>query len=142
MKAPFAQVLVVDDNAVIAFDMRQLLQTSVAETTLAGSGEQALTLVRERRFDLILLNIHLPGISGLEVCRRLKLDPQLKAIPVIFVSGECDQVFVNEALRLGAVDYLTKPYDTKAFAARVLAHLKPAPSAGDEVARHQSGKKS
>lgn len=130
MKRPLAQVLVVDDDAIIALDMRRLLQELAVESTLASSGEQAMTLVRERRFDLILLNLHLPGMSGLEVCRRLKGDPKLKAIPVIFVTGETDRAIKSEALRLGAVDFLAKPYAPAHFKSRVLAYLPPPPPKG------------
>lgn len=91
--------------------------------TVASSGEHALDLVRQRQFDLIILNINLPGISGLQVCQQLKRDPVLKAIPVLFASGETSRMFVDEAFRLGAVHYLTKPFALQEFTACVLAHL-------------------
>lgn len=120
---PVAQVLVVEDNANLAVLMRRALQPEGVELTVAGSGEQALELVRERRFDLFILNINLPGISGLEVCERLKQDPALRPIPVLFASGETRRELVDQAFRLGAVDYLPKPFDLEDFKTRVLAHL-------------------
>lgn len=123
MKAPFALVLAVEDNADLASLMRRILAPAGVELTHALSGEQALELVRQRRFDLITLNIRLPGMNGLEVCRRLKADPDLFAIPVIFASGETNQEFIDQAYQLGAVDYLTKPYGVEDFRERVLAQL-------------------
>lgn len=124
--SPFAHVLAVEDNANLAQLMRRALQAEGVELTIASSGEQAMELVRQHWFDLIILNINLPGINGLEVCRRLKQDPFLKAVPVIFASGEVNRVFVDEAFRLGAVDYLAKPFGLQDFTTRVLAQLRQA----------------
>ncbi len=123
MTVPFAHVLVVEHDSVVALDQQRLLQDLGAEATIAGSGEQAMILVRQRRFDLIILSINLPGIIGLEVCRRLKQDPDLMAIPVLFMSGETSPYFVDIAFRLGAVDYLTKPCEPEYFKQRVSAQL-------------------
>lgn len=123
MKAPFAHVLAVEDNADLASLMRRILAPAGVELTHALSGEQALELMRQRRFDLVTLNIRLPGINGLEVCHRLKQDPELCAIPVIFASGETNQEVIDHAYQLGAVDYLTKPYGIHEFRERVLAQL-------------------
>jgi|GEM_PF-1019271 len=122
-ESPIAQVLAVEDNANLAGLMQRALQAEGVELTIAGSGELAMQLVREHRFDLIILNINLPGISGLEVCRRLKLNPARQRIPVIFASGETSRQFVDQAFHLGAVDYLPKPFGLEDFKTRVLAHL-------------------
>jgi two-component system cell cycle response regulator len=129
---PFKQVLAVEDNTNLAILMQRALQREGVGLTIASSGEQALELVRQHWFDLVILNINLPGINGLEVCRRLKSDPVLKAIPVIFASGEINRVFVDEAVRLGAVDYLTKPFGLQEFTTRVLAQLR-LPADGPEA---------
>jgi len=123
MKAPFAHILCVEDNESLAHLMRRVLAPAGVEITHALSGEQALDLVRQRRYDLVTLNIRLPGISGFEVCHRLKHDPDLCAIPVLFCSGETNQEFIDQAYQLGAVDYLTKPYGIDDFRERVLAQL-------------------
>lgn len=133
MKAPAAQMLAVDDEAVIALDFRRLLQPLGAELTIVSSGEQAMRIVRQRRFDLVMLNVHLPGISGLDVCRRLKQDPGLMDIPIIFLTGETNPQYVDIAYRLGAADYLTKPYEPEDFKTRVLIHLFR-PGSGDNDA--------
>ena len=79
--------------------------------------------MRRWRFDLIVLNLHLRGINGLEVCRRLKLDPDLKDILVIVLSAESNPQFRDTALRLGAVEYRTKPFELEDFKQRVLTQL-------------------
>ena len=135
MKASAAQVLVVEPDAVIAIDLLRLLRHLGTETTTAGSGEQAMELMRRWWFDLIVLNLRLRDINGLEVCRRLKLDPDLKDIPVIFLSTESNPQYRDIALRLGAVEYVTKPFELEDFKQRVLAQLgrpsQPAERAND-----------
>ncbi len=123
MATPKARVLAVEDNASLALLMQRALQPEGVEVTVASSGEQGLGLARRQRFDLIILNINLPGITGLQVCQQLKLDPALKDIPVLFASGETSRLFVDEAFRLGAVDFLPKPFALQEFTACVLAHL-------------------
>lgn len=123
MKAPFAHILIVEDNDDLSRLMRRILAPAGVEVTIAVSGEQGLELARQRHYDLITLNLHLPGINGLDVCHRLKHDPDLCAIPVIFCSGETNQDVIDHAYHLGAVDYLTKPYGIDDFRERVLAQL-------------------
>lgn len=137
---PKPQVLAVEDNANLAILMQRALHREDVELTIADSGERAMELVRQLWFDLIVLNINLPGISGLEVCRRLKSDPALHSIPVIFASGETSRPFMEEAFRLGATDYLHKPFGLPEFTARVLTHLgPPAGNDADAVPRRRSG---
>lgn len=133
MKAPTPQVLAVKHDAVNALDVKEMLRDMGAETTIVSTGEQAMTTMQQQRFDLVLLSIHLPGISGIEVCRRIKQEPKLQAIPVIFLSGETGPHFVDLAFQAGAADFLRKPYEPADFKARVLVHL-PTPGGGDEVA--------
>ncbi len=130
MNAPIPQVLAVEDNELLATLMQRILQRMGIGLTVAGSGEQAMEIVRQRRFDLVVLNIRLPGMNGLEVCHRLKLDPDLKDIPVLFASGETSEEFVDAAFRLGAADYLPKPYGVDELRTRVLALLKRSAPAG------------
>lgn len=130
MNNPIPQVLAVEDNELLATLMQRILQRVGIELTVAGSGEQAMEIVRQRRFDLIVLNIRLPGMNGLEVCHRLKLDPALKEIPVLFASGETSPEYVDAAFRLGAADYLPKPYGIEEFRTRVLALLRRSVPAG------------
>lgn len=128
MKMSLHHVLAVEDNPELVGPMWRLLQHLEAELTIASSGERAMEIVRQKCFDLIILNIRLPGINGLEVCRRLKADPSLKGIPVIFSSGETSRQIVDEAYRLGAVDYLFKPCPIADFQRHILAQLPPVSS--------------
>lgn len=81
VKKPIARVLVVEDDTDIGDLMQLALSRSLIDATLIASGEEALTRLATESYDLILLDIALPGISGLELCRRLKVDPRSRASP-------------------------------------------------------------
>jgi DNA-binding response OmpR family regulator len=91
---------------------------------VAHTAEQGIQLARTRGFDLITLNIVLPGTSGFEVCRRLKQIPRLHDAPVIFVSGHTSEKDQKRAFDLGAVDYIEKPFDAQDFVSRILSQVK------------------
>lgn len=124
VKKPIARVLVVEDDTDIGDLMRLALSRSLIDATLITSGEEALTRLATESFDLILLDIALPGISGLELCRQLKADPQLQDIPVIFVSGQASPENKQEAERLGAVEFIEKPVTLLRFLSRVMGQLR------------------
>lgn len=92
----------------------------------ASSGEEGLALVESNRPKLVLLDLMLPGVSGLEVCRRLKQNPDLQAIPVLMVSAKGDESDIVTGLEMGADDYVTKPFSPKILLARVRAILRRA----------------
>ena len=124
MKAPLARVLAVEDHPEIGNLMRAALTRARIEAVIITTGEEALVMVRAQPFDLILLDIALPGMSGLEVCRQLKTDKTLRHIPVIFVSGQTSLSYKAEAKRLGAVDFIEKPFEMVDFLARVTGRLR------------------
>ena len=97
---------------------------SWVDATLCRTGEEALTRPTTENYDLVLLDITLPGMSGLEMCRQLKADPRLKCIPVIFVSGQNSPENKQEAEELGAVDFIEKPVTLLRFLSRVMGQLK------------------
>lgn len=118
------KVLIVDDSANALALARARLAGENAEIFCASSGQAGLDLARSERPDLILLDIDMPDMSGFDVCRALKEDADLNLTPVIFLSGSGqagDKVF---GLDLGAVDYVTKPFDTFELRARVRAALR------------------
>lgn len=121
---PVARVLAVEDHPDIGELMRAALARSLIDATIITTGEVALTHLATETYDLILLDIALPGMNGLEVCRQLKADDRLGNIPVIFVSGEPAQIYEAEARRLGAVDYIQKPFDLLPFLSCIMGHLK------------------
>jgi len=106
------RVLVVDDDRVI----QQLLEVNLdlegyEVVGSAGDGLQALEMAKKLNPDLILLDIMMPKLDGLEVCRRLKADPKLAKIPVVLLSARAQDMDVREGLEIGADAYLTKPFD-------------------------------
>jgi adenylate cyclase len=119
-----ARILVVDDVADNVEILRMRLTSLGYEVVVAGDGEQALAQVRETLPDLILLDIMMPKIDGLEVVRRLKADASLPFIPVILVTAKASQKDVIAGLDAGGDDYLTKPIDHGALVARVRAMLR------------------
>jgi adenylate cyclase len=119
-----ARILVVDDVADNVEILRMRLASLGYEVVVAEDGEQALAKVRDLLPDLILLDIMMPKIDGLEVVRRLKADPSLPFIPVILVTAKAAPKDVVAGLDAGGDDYLTKPIDHGALVARVRAMLR------------------
>lgn len=116
------RVLVVDDQVTNIQLLNHILQP-IVDVSMARDGLQALALCGQVRPDLILLDIMMPGIDGIEVCKRLKADPATRDIPVIFVTGRDSGEDEAEGLDAGAVDFITKPFRAPAVVARVRNHL-------------------
>ena len=116
-------LLVVDD---VAANIDILLGTLSEDYTVrvATDGAAALSSVKKAPPDLILLDIMMPGMDGLEVCRRLKDDPTSRAIPIIFLTALTEDADEARGLKLGAVDYITKPFNPAIVSARVRNHLE------------------
>jgi sigma-B regulation protein RsbU (phosphoserine phosphatase) len=121
---PEEKILLADDNPANLQMLFQVLQKSVGGKLLvAKDGETALAIARKARPDLILLDIMMPGTDGYEVCRRLKADPATRSIPVIFLSALDETADKVKGLQLGAVDYVSKPFQAEEVIARVHTHL-------------------
>ena len=118
------RILVVDDEPDILELVRYNLTRNNYEMVDVASGEEALTSVRRALPDLVVLDLMLPGIDGLEVCRRLKNDARTSAIPVIILSAKGEEADVVTGLELGADDYLTKPFSPRVLLARIKAVLR------------------
>jgi class 3 adenylate cyclase/CheY-like chemotaxis protein len=116
--------LVADDNPLNVDILRTRLTVHGYEILTAGDGETALTLAREQQPDLLLLDVMMPGLDGLEVCRRLKGDSTLPFMPIILVTAKADSRDVVAGLEAGADEYLTKPVDQGALVARVKSMLR------------------
>lgn len=116
-------ILVVDDNDLNRDLLARCLKKEGYAVEVAGSGRSALSLLASRRFDLILLDVMMPGMDGYEVCRRLKQDPATRDIPVLFVTAKDDVADEERGLRLGAVDYIVKPFHPPIIKARVQNHI-------------------
>src|SRR3954465_15009377 len=118
-----SSVLIVDDEETNSEALAGRLQRHSYAVTVAKSGRQALELLGERRFDLVLLDVMMPGMNGLEVLRLLRRVDSLADLPVIMVTARSDSADVVEALELGANDYLTKPLDLPVALARIRTQL-------------------
>jgi len=118
------KILVVDDSADHIKLLAEILKPENYRIFTALNGEDALIKAKEIEPDLILLDIVMPGISGFDVCRQLKSDVNLKAIPIIFISACGDIGDVAEGFRSGGVDYITKPCRKEEVLARVNTHLQ------------------
>ncbi|XHX76035.1 MAG: sensor histidine kinase [Stenomitos frigidus ULC029] len=117
-------ILVVDDNPTNLEVLSETLMASGFEVGVATSGEGALQQIAYTPPDLVLLDVMMPGIDGFETCRRLKADSALQAIPVIFMTALSDPVDKVKGLALGAVDYITKPFQQEEVLARVKVQLQ------------------
>lgn len=115
------RILVVDDEANIVKFVGSNLRTAGYEVLTAGTGEEALELAQNQPLDLVILDLMLPGVDGLEVCRRLSSSSDM---PVIVLSAKDDEGDKVAALKLGADDYLTKPFGVGELLARVQAVLR------------------
>ena len=116
-------VLVVDDQEQNLQVVATVLSMNGYEVVLAGSGEQAFKRLAARTPDLILLDVLMPGMDGLEVCRKIKEDERWAALPIIFLSAADDKELIVRALETGGVDYVTKPFNKAELLSRVRTHL-------------------
>ncbi|MBP0023526.1 MAG: hybrid sensor histidine kinase/response regulator [Roseofilum sp. SBFL] len=120
---PSSSILVVDDNPTNLKILFEVLQDCNYKVTIAKNGENALSKAQRSQPDLILLDVLMPGIDGFETCRRLKANEQTRNIPVIFMTALSETVNKVKGLKLGAVDYITKPFDHDEVLARIQVHL-------------------
>jgi len=125
----YYKILIVDDepdiSELVAFNVKQ----AGFNAKVAGSGEQAIKEVRLDAPDLIVLDLMLPGIYGLDVCRLLKADPQTSNIPIIILTARGEEEDVVKGLELGADDYITKPFSPRVLIARIKSVLRRQQSA-------------
>ena len=126
-----ARILVVEDEKdlqeVLAYNLRQAGHT----VSIVGGGREALTAIPEQRPDLVLLNLMLPNVSGVEICRKLKGDAATREIPIVMVTAKGDEVDRVVGFELGADDYVVKPYSLRELLLRVDAVLRrTSPPAG------------
>ncbi|MEV4310751.1 response regulator transcription factor [Actinocrispum sp. NPDC049592] len=117
------RVLVVDDDETVRDVVRRYLELAGHEVTVAGDGELALSLVARAEPDLIVLDLMLPGIDGLEVCRRIR---QYSTVPVVMLTALGEEENRIAGLQLGADDYVTKPFSPRELALRVSSVLRRA----------------
>jgi len=123
------KILIVEDDEDIMELISFNLEQEKYSILQAESGEKALQEISKELPSLVLLDLMLPEINGLDVCRRLKANSRTQSIPVLMVTAKGDESDIVTGLELGAVDYVTKPFRPKELVARVRAALRAVPSA-------------
>jgi len=121
---PEAQsILIVDDVPKNIQLLGSILKQEDYELEFATSGKEALEWLASKRFDLVLLDIMMPEMDGLDICRRIKENPSTREISVIFLTAKVDTQSIINGFEVGAVDYITKPFNAKELLMRVKTHL-------------------
>jgi PAS domain S-box-containing protein len=117
------KILIVDDEPNNLDVLRDCLRDAGFKVLVAQSGEMALKRVEHIKPDIVLLDVNMPGMNGFETCRRLKNNEATKEIPIIFITAKTESASQVEGFEIGAVDYITKPFQTAEVVARVNKHL-------------------
>ena len=115
-----SRILIIEDEEAIADLEKDYLELSGFEVQIENRGDQGLQTAMSREFDLIILDLMLPGMDGFEVCRRIR---EARNVPILMVSAKKDDIDKIRGLGLGADDYMTKPFSPSELVARVKAHL-------------------
>ncbi|MCF8364161.1 MAG: response regulator [Bacteroidales bacterium] len=118
------KLIIVDDNELNLERLRLLLNDQDYDLTTINDGRQALKLASKEYFDLMLLDVIMPGMDGFEVCSKMKKNSKTAQIPVIFLTGQTDPNSIQKGFQAGAVDYVAKPFNKTELLARVKSHLE------------------
>ncbi|HEY6005136.1 MAG TPA: response regulator [Anaeromyxobacter sp.] len=121
-----SSVLVIDDERDLLSLLDFNLRAAGFETLLAATGDEALSLLRRRVPDIVVLDLMLPDIPGTEVCRQLKADPRTRPVPVVMLTAKGDEVDRIVGFELGADDYVTKPFSVRELVLRLRSVLRRA----------------
>jgi CheY-like chemotaxis protein len=121
---PAPKILVVDDQPINVQLLKRKLEREGMQVAAAYSGQEALDLVQQEKPELILLDVMMPEMDGIQVCQRLQADEDTRSIPIIFVTARSSKEGKLEGLGVGAVDYITKPIDLDETLARVQTQLR------------------
>jgi len=135
-----ARILVIEDEA----DIQQVLDYNLREkghkVFIAGNGEEGLKIAREKRPDLVLLDLMLPGMPGTEVCKALKADPSTKSTQVVMLTAKGEEIDRVVGFELGADDYVVKPFSVRELLLRVQAILRRSQGEQEAAVAFQFGK--
>lgn len=128
------KVLVIEDEP----DIQELIEYNLLkqgfEVEISGDGEEGIAHAKKIKPNLILLDIMLPGLDGLNVCRELRSDKELDAVPILMLTAKSEETDIVVGLELGADDYMTKPFSPNELVARVRAHLRRQRKLGNSIA--------
>ncbi|KQR52202.1 two-component system response regulator [Leifsonia sp. Leaf336] len=121
-----SRILVVDDDTALAEMIGIVLRTEGFDPVFCEDGAQAIEIFRAAKPDLVLLDLMLPGLDGIEVCSRIRAE---SGTPIIMLTAKSDTADVVKGLESGADDYMVKPFNPKELVARIRTRLRPAPTA-------------
>jgi two-component system, OmpR family, response regulator MtrA len=127
-----SRILVVDDDTALAEMIGIVLDTEGFDTVFCADGAQAVETFHTQRPDLVLLDLMLPGMDGIEICTRLRAE---SGVPIIMLTARTDTADVVAGLESGADDYIVKPFNPKELVARIRTRLRPAPADTAETLR-------
>jgi DNA-binding response OmpR family regulator len=119
------KILIADDEQNIVISLEFLMKREGFEVSIANDGEEAVSMIRAQRPDLVLLDVMMPKKSGFEVCQEIKADPALQAVRILMLTAKGRDTEVTKGLALGADAYMTKPFSTKELVERVRSMLAP-----------------
>jgi DNA-binding response OmpR family regulator len=134
-----SHILIVEDDRDIADLIAHYLERAGHASTVVGNGADALSKARERAPDVLVLDLMLPGLDGLEVCRALRAHPATADVPIIMLTARADEADRVAGLELGADDYVTKPFSPKELVARINAQIRRRQRAAEPVSLIEYG---
>ncbi len=127
-----SRILVVDDDTALAEMIGIVLRTEGFDTVFCADGAKAVDVWRAERPDLVLLDLMLPGMDGIEICRRMRAE---SGVPIIMLTARTDTADVVRGLEVGADDYIVKPFNPKELVARIRTRLRPVATSTGDVQR-------
>jgi two-component system, OmpR family, phosphate regulon response regulator PhoB len=133
------KIALIEDDADIAFTVRLNLEREGYQLLLYGDGHEGLVAVQSGGFDFVILDLNLPDLDGLTICRELRRDPSTKSIPILMLTARGSERDRVTGLELGADDYLTKPFSIRELIARVAAILRRTRPSSQEVSGYDDG---
>lgn len=117
-------ILIIEDDASVCELLFSCLDKDGYRVSVAQSGEAALSQIEEDLPEVVVLDLNLPGMNGLDVCRAMRRDPWMGQLPVLMLTGKTEEDDIVAGLEVGADDYMTKPFSPKLLTARVKALLR------------------
>lgn len=118
------KILIAEDERDIRDLITFTLRYNGYEVVAATNGEEALALTRQEKPDLVILDVRMPRLTGYDVCRQIKADPELQHIPVVFLSAKGQESEVQAGMEAGAVDYILKPFSPDQLVSRIASLVK------------------
>jgi DNA-binding response OmpR family regulator len=118
------RILVIEDQPDLSRLLLIVLKRGGFDACAAANGTDGLRLAEEQNYDLVLSDIELPDIDGFEICRRIKQNPKLRPVPIILMSGRLAEGNEALALKLGAVDFVSKPFGVEILLSKVAGHIR------------------